>query len=159
MNYTCRDVIVPNRPTLHPAMTISGAFAAIHHRNERFFPVVDDAGEFIGIFNSRSLVELLLPRSLTANLGREMNPPELNFMKTTVSELRQRLREHYEDPITDYLIRDEVPQCTPDTSLMEALYLLYRSRRSHGVVLAKNSRYYLGLVSISSILDSIVRAA
>ena len=42
---------------------------------------------------------------------------------------------------------------------MEALYLLYRSRRSHGVVLAKNSRYYLGLVSISSILDSIIRAA
>lgn len=157
MNYTCRDVMLPHRPTLHPAMTVAGAFAAIHHRNERYFPVVDDAGNFMGIFNSMSLVELLLPRSLTANLGREMNPPELNFMHTTVSELRERLREHYEEPITDFLMRDDLPLCTPETRLMEALYLLYRLRRSHGVVLAKGTRRYLGLVSVSSVLDSIVK--
>ena len=159
MNYTCRDVMLPHRPTLHPAMTIAGAFAAIHHLNERYFPVVDDAGDFVGIFNSLSLVELLLPRSLTANLGREMNPPELNFMRTTVNELRERLHEHYEEPITDFLMRDGLPLCTPETGLMEALYLLYRLRRSHGVVLAKGSHRYLGLVSINSVLDSIVKGA
>ena len=158
MNYTCRDVMLPHRPTLHAAMTIAGAFAAIHHLNERFFPVVDDKGDFIGVFNSMSLVELLLPRSLTANLGREMNPPELNFMRTSVAELRMRLHEHYEEPITDFLMRDGLPLCSPDTGLMEALYLLYRLRRSHAVVLAKGTRHYLGLVSVNSVLDSIVKS-
>lgn len=158
MNYTCRDVMLPHRPTLHPAMTIAGAFSAIHSRNERYFPVIGDAGNFVGVFNSMSLVELLLPRGLTANIGKDTSPPDLNFMTTTIAELRMRLHEQSDKPITDFLVTEGVPLCTPDTSLMEALYLLYRLRRGHGVVLEKGSRRYLGLISINSVLDSIVKS-
>ena len=101
MNYTCRDIMIDHPLTLHPAMTIAEAFEVIHHRGVRYFPVVDDAGDFVGIFSSMSLIELLLPRGITANPARGKKLPELDFMKTTVEELRSRLRERGQEPITD----------------------------------------------------------
>ena len=56
MHYTCRDIMIAHPRILHPAMTIAEAFEATHHSGVRYFPVVDDAGDFIGVFSSMSLI-------------------------------------------------------------------------------------------------------
>lgn len=154
MNYTCRDIMIDHPLTLHPAMTIAEAFEVIHHRGVRYFPVVDDAGDFVGIFSSMSLIELLLPRGITANPARGKKLPELDFMKTTVEELRYRLSERGHEPITDYLTTESIPLLHPETSLMEALYLIYQYH-SHAIIVEKGGRRFLGVVSINGILDHI----
>ena len=153
-NYTCRDIMIEHPRTLHPAMTIAEALAATHHSGVRYFPVVDDAGDFIGIFSSMTVIELLLPRGITANPAYGKKLPELDFMKTTVSELRERLSQYDDEPITDYLITKNIPLLNPETSLMEALYLIYQ-HHSHAIIIEKGSRRFLGVVSINSVLDHI----
>ncbi|MDO4642922.1 MAG: CBS domain-containing protein [Cardiobacteriaceae bacterium] len=140
--------------TLHPSMTMAQAFEEIHHRGIRFFPVVDDNGDFMGVFSSISLIELLLPRGLINSLDKKKNPPELNFMQPSLEELRKRLQERGDEPIRDFLVTQDVPLCTPDTSLMELLYTIYL-HYSHVIVVEEGSRRFLGIVSIDGILDHI----
>ena len=101
-----------------------------------------------------SLIEILLPRGITANLEHGKKLPELDFMKTTVEELRYRLRERGNEPITDFLITKNIPLLHPETSLMEALYLIYQYH-SHAIIVEKDSRRFLGVVSINGVLDHI----
>ena len=154
MHYTCRDIMIAHPRILHPAMTIAEAFEATHHSGVRYFPVVDDAGDFIGVFSSMSLIEVLLPRGVTANPAYGKKLPELDFMKTSVEELRERLHARGGEPITDHLITENIPLLYPETSLMEALYLIYQYH-SHAIIVEKGGRRFLGVVSINGVLDHI----
>ena len=52
MHYTCRDIMIENPLTLHPGMTLAEAFEATHRSGVRYFPVVDDDGNYVGIFSN-----------------------------------------------------------------------------------------------------------
>ena len=51
-------------------------------------------------------------------------------------------------------IKEKKNPCTPQTSIMEALNLLYHYHY-HVVVLAPNSRQFLGVITVKGVLDCI----
>ena len=63
--------------------------------------------------------------------------------------MRERLSQYDDEPITDYLITKNIPLLNPETSLMEALYLIYQ-HHSHAIIIEKGSRRFLGVVSITA---------
>lgn len=156
MSATCSSIMIAEPTILHPAMSIKEVFPIIRGVGTRFLPVVDDAGDFVGTFSSMTLIKLLLPSSVSIKAGK--NPFDLMFMQTTLDELGERLREIGDAPITDHIFTDDIPTCTPQTSIMEALNLLYQ-HHYHVVVLAPDSRQFLGVITVKGVLDSIDAAA
>lgn len=152
MSATCSSIMIAEPTILHPKMTLKEVFPIIRHVGTRFLPVVDDAGDFLGTFSSMTLIKLLLPSSVSIKEGK--NPFDLMFMQTTLAELSERLEEIGDLPITEHIFTDDVPTCTPQTSIMEALNLLYHYHY-HVVVLAPDSRQFLGVITIKGVLDSI----
>ena len=75
-------------------------------------------------------------------------------MKTTAKNCAAALRERGQEPITDHLITENIPLLYPETSLMEALYLIYQYH-SHAIIVEKGGRRFLGVVSINGVLDHI----
>lgn len=152
MSANCSSIMIAEPRILHPKMTIKEVFPIIRQVGTRFLPVVDDAGDFVGTFSSMTLIKLLLPSSVSIKEGK--NPFDLMFMQTTLDELGERLQEIGDSLITDHIFTDDVPTCTPQTSIMEALNLLYHYHY-HVVVLAPNSRQFLGVITVKGVLDCI----
>lgn len=152
MRDTCASIMIPNPVTLRPDITLAEALATMQRVRSRYLPVVDEKGDYIGGFSSMTVIKLLLPQSVSIKAGK--NPFELSFMHTTLEELQERLGERGQEPITEHILLDKLQVCTPDTGLMEVLNLLYQYHY-HVVVCEPNSRRFVGVVSISGVLDHI----
>ncbi len=149
---TCAEVMIANPMTLSPTATLADAFELIHNSGVRYLPVVDDQHRFVGVFSSLSVLRMLLPSSLQINMGRQ--PRDLNFMRQSVEELRERFAEFANDPVTDYLITDEVVLASPDSSITEAIYLITR-HHTHVVSCEPESQRFLGIITINGLFDEI----
>ncbi|UJF23999.1 CBS domain-containing protein [Suttonella sp. R2A3] len=152
MRSTCRDIMTANPTTLHPDQTLYEALAAVHHSGKRYLSVVDENGYFVGIFSSMNLLRALLPRSISINMGRKM--VDLNFMKTNVEELQEMLDKIGHEPVKDHLINRKIPTCSPDDSIMEAIFLLHQ-HHAHVIVAEEDSQRFLGIISINGLLDHV----
>lgn len=152
MKTTCANIMIPNPVTLHPDVTLDEAFATLRQVGTRYLPVVDDNHIFIGGFSSMTLIQLLLPQSVSIKAGK--NPFELSFMRTTVEELRERLDERRQETIREYILPNKLPICRPDTSIMEALNILYQ-HHYHAVIVEPETGRFLGVVTINGVLDHI----
>lgn len=152
MRATCSSIMTAEPTVLRPSMTLKEVFPIIRQAATRFMPVVDETGNYIGTFSSMTLIKLLLPQSVSIKAGK--NPFDLMFMQTTLQELTERLQEIGDLPITEHIFVDDVPTCTPQTSIMEVLNLIYQ-HHYHAIVLAPDSRQFLGVVTIKGVLDAI----
>lgn len=152
MNDTCRDIMLTNPAVLRPDQTLFEALHTIHNHGVRYLPVVDEEGNFVGIFTSLELLRLLLPQTFSINMGKK--PVDLNFMRLSVEELRERLGERGNETISQHIIDKNIPTCTPDSSIMEAIYLLH-THQAHVVVTASGSRQFMGIVTINTLLNHI----
>lgn len=152
MNDTCRDIMLTNPVVLRPEQTLLEALHTIHSHGVRYLPVVDDEGNFVGIFTSLELIRLLLPQTFSIKMGKM--PVDLNFMRTSVDELRERLGELGHEKISQHVIKEDIPTCTPDSSIMEAIYLLH-THHAHVVVTEAGSRKFAGIVTINGLFNHI----
>lgn len=152
MRSTCRDIMTENPTTLRPEQTLHEALEAIHNSGKRYLSVVDEYGDFVGIFSSMTLLKRLLPRSVSIDMGRKM--VDLNFMKTNIEELQEMLDKIGHEPVKDHLINRKIPTCSPDDSIMEALFLLHQ-HHAHVIVTEKDSQRFLGIISINGLLDTL----
>lgn len=152
MNDRCRDIMLTNPVVLRPDQTLLEALRTIHNSGVRYLPVVDEEGNFVGIFSSLSLMRLLLPQTFSINMGKM--PVDLNFMRTSLEELRERLGEHAHESISRHIVNEDIPTCTPDSSIMEAIYLLH-VHQAHVMVTEPGSRKFVGIVTINALLSHI----
>lgn len=152
MQDTCASVMIPNPQILRSDITLGEAVAKLREVGSRYLPVLDSNDNFIGGFSTMKVIELLLPQSVSIKAGK--NPFELSFMRTTLEELQERLAERSQEPIAEFILKDKLQICTPETSLMEVLNLLYKFHY-HVVVCAPNSRKFLGVVSVAGVLAHI----
>ena len=150
MKNTCRDIMIANPETLHPDQSLHEALSKIRKSGMRYLPVVDSNGAFLGIFSSVKLLELLLPQSVSINMGRKM--VDLNFMKTNVEELQERLDTIGHEPVSQHILTRDIPTCSPDDSIMEAIFILHQ-HHAHVIVTAENSNQFIGIITINALLD------
>lgn len=152
MKNTCSEVMIRTPVTLKPEATLLEALDTIHGIGVRYLPVVDVNNDFIGIFSSLTLLTTLLPSSISINMGKRM--VDLGFMKTNIKELREELVARKDEGIIDHIIKNDITTVNPDSSIMEAIHLLHE-KKAHVIVLEPDSRQFVGIVTINSLLDQI----
>jgi len=140
---------------LKPSDRLCDALAIMHKQQIRNLPVVDEDGQFVGLFGIRPLVRLLLPEAAKIKYGLK----DLSFMSDEVGALYERLGRVANKPVSDFLEKKKkLTFCKPSTSFPEVLELLDQSSDSSlPVIVVKGKRKRLvGMVSAWDVLEKIV---
>ncbi|MFY9973996.1 MAG: CBS domain-containing protein [Chromatiaceae bacterium] len=138
---TARDVMDPNPTVLAATDTIAKGIGYIMENRFRNVPIVDDQGRYMGVFGVGCMLRLVLPRAALMEHGLT----DISFVSDSLKDLRRRLREFEDKPVT-ICLSDEATVIEPDMPLLETLLVLYQTRRSVPVVDPKERRL-LGVVS------------
>ena len=138
---TARDVMDPNPTVLSATDTVSKGIGYIMDKRFRNVPIVDGQGFYLGVFGVDCMLRLVLPKAALMEHGLT----DISFVSDNLKDLRRRLREYVDKPVT-ICLSDEATVIEPDTPLLETLLVLYHSRRSVPVVNPDDGRL-LGVVS------------
>ena len=143
---------------LKPKDKVCDALNIMHEKQIRNLPVVDEDGQFVGLFGIRPLVKILLPEAGKMKFGLK----DLSFMPDELEELYARLGNIAHKPVSAYLEKKrKLTFCKPSTSFPEVLELLDQSADSSlPVIVVKGKRKKLvGMVSAWDVLEKIVMNA
>ncbi|MCC6342182.1 MAG: CBS domain-containing protein [Bryobacterales bacterium] len=145
---TAKDLLNPHPVTIPIEETFGGALEILLERHIRALPVLDSAGIYRGMFNLHDLWELLLPKAATIDGAIT----DLSFMPGSVEELREKVLEAGPRPVTQFLKDRDAPAIHPETSVKEAILMLYQH---DGVlpVVEKKTRRFLGILTPWEILN------
>ena len=138
---TARDVMDPNPTVLSATDTVGKGIGYIMENRFRNVPIVDSRQCYLGVFGVNCLLRLVLPQAALMENGLT----DLSFVSDSLKDLRRRLKESEDQPVT-ICLSDEATVIGPDTPLLETLLVLYQTRRSIPVVDPKDG-CLLGVVS------------
>ena len=138
---TARDVMDPNPTVLSATDTVGKGIGYIMENRFRNVPIVDSKQCYLGVFGVNCLLRLVLPQAALVEHGLT----DLSFVSDSLKDLRRRLKESEDQPVT-ICLSDEATVIGPDTPLLETLLVLYQTRRSIPVVDPKDG-CLLGVVS------------
>lgn len=133
--------MMPNPLALRGGDTVGAAARQLVEHRFVNMPVVDDRRRYLGMFGVFDLLALLLP----TGAALDHLVLDLGFMADDVSGLQQKLAGMDRQPIAG-LARTDLPVLRPETAIVEALLLFYRSRSSLAVV-DERSGELLGILS------------
>ncbi len=158
MTLTCRDVMLENPVLLSPEDTVEKAFKLICTHGMRYLPVVDSDGKYIGVFTSATLIRLLLPSSMTieiAGMDTDKGLKNLGFYHMGREDFLEKSQELKDEKVTDNLSHEKnIPVTSPDTPVMDGVLLLHNYKR-HVILVEPESRKFVGVVTIKSVLSHI----
>lgn len=153
MKTLCEHIMVKTPITLQPDCTFNQELAIAQEHNVRYLPVVDENGRFLGIFSTLTLLNLLLPQAVSINMGKKL--VDLNFMRTSIEELRAKLDDIGHQTIDKHLTTN-VPICHADSSIMEAIHILH-DHHAHVVVTDKASGRFEGIITIKVLVNHLTQ--
>jgi CBS domain-containing protein len=157
---TAKNIMTSRLITLQPSDKVSDAVMRMHKHHVRNLPVVDESGEFVGLFGVRRLSRLLLPKA-ASELGR-YSLTDLGFMPENYDEMMEQMREIAEKPVSDFLEKEKkLLFCTPQTPVPEVLKLLDNSKDTSlpVIVVTGKAKKLVGLLSVWDIFEWIVLMA
>ncbi|MBE9561213.1 MAG: CBS domain-containing protein [Proteobacteria bacterium] len=152
---TAKSIMSFRLVKLKPTDKVCDALRVMHAQQIRNLPVVDENGQFVGLFGIRRLTSLLLPKAARMNLGLK----NLNFMPDEMGELIGRLKEVSQYPVADFLEKKKrLMFCKPTTSFPEVLELLDQSSdTSLPVIVVKGKKKKLvGMVSAWDVVEKLL---
>jgi len=149
---TAATLMDPNPKVLHPDDSIITGIELVMKYRFRRLPVVDEEGIFKGIFGVNCLLRQALPKAVVMEDGLE----NIHFIRETLSDLRRRLQEVENEPISLCMRQDSI-QVAPDLPLLETLRTLYLTRASLPVV-DPDSGKLLGIISYFDVGEKIMGA-
>lgn len=139
---SCDSIISPVGPTLLRDDAVADALATLVAQGAAALPVVDAAGQFLGVFGMREVVGMLLPRAALLADGLD-----LSFVADSIAQLGDRLGRLAGDAVGTHMAPHR--SIRRETAPVEALLLLYRGDawlpvvdkdgRLEGVVTAANA--------------------
>ncbi len=151
---TVQTIMLQNPKAVHLEDTVPAAVKLMLDFGIRNIPVVDQDGVFLGTFSTVHLIQLLLPTVATMDRGYFGRVSDLTFIHETFDDIKDRLQEVRSHKVGDYMDTKNVPVIAPDTSVIEAMLLLYK-HRTHVPVVDKDSGKLVGVVSFNSVLRAI----
>jgi CBS domain-containing protein len=140
---------------LQPNDRVCDALRIMHEQHVRNLPVVDENGQFVGLFGMRRLTRLLLPKAAQIDIGIK----DLNFMPDDMDELGERMQEVSQRPVSEFLEKKKkLMFCSPSTGLPEVLELLDQSSdTSLPVIVVKGKKNKLvGMVSAWDVIEKVL---
>lgn len=153
--YTCRSVMTEQPVVIHRNATIHEALQLLLQHKLLALPVVDDDNRFFGMFLRSQLVALLLPRivQMETKIPEIARLLEVGFLTDSIEDTQNRFHTFAGKPVGDYTQTDS-PRLRPDTPIINAVLLLYRTRTYLPVVDEATGRL-LGVVSTWDVLAKI----
>lgn len=139
---TAQSVMDPHPVVLHPDDCVYKAADYVMKNRYRRIPVVDDDGRFVGVFGVNCLLRLVLPQAAIMEKGLD----SVHFTRETPADLYRRYIENSNKPISVCMDKVDVEIVGPDTPLLEAVLVLYRTKASLPVV-DPETRKLLGVIS------------
>lgn len=161
MGLTCFDVMVAPelQNTIHPDESVAAAFNVIKRSRARFLPVVDENGKYVGVFTAPTLLKLILPKAATIGMGSgSLRVPldNLGFMSLSESDFDARLEQLKTEKVADNLSNPaNIPVTSPDTPVMEGIFLIHKFKR-HVILVDPKTKRFVGTVSANSLLDHVL---
>jgi acetoin utilization protein AcuB len=149
---TASTIMDPHPSVLHPTDKISTGVDCIMKHRYRRLPVIDDDGQFVGVFGVTCLLRLVMPKAVVMDKGLESAP----YVRDSLSDFHRRLKEVEDEPIS-LCMQDEMVRLSPDTPLLETLLTLYKTRASLPVVDPQTGKL-LGVVSYFDVGEHILAA-
>ncbi|RYH10198.1 HPP family protein [Tropicimonas sp. IMCC6043] len=159
MGLTCFDVMVSPevQNTIHPEESVAKAFNIIKRSHARFLPVVDHQGRYLGVFTAPTLLKLILPKAALIGLSNTRVPlSSLGFMSLSEEDFHQRLMQLRNEKVGDNLSDPKnIPVTSPDTPVMEGIFLIHQYKR-HVILVDPATDRFVGTVSANSLLDHVL---
>ena len=158
---TCADVMVPPemQKTIHPDESIATAFRMIKDSRMRFLPAVREDGTYVGVFSAPTLLKLILPKAATIGMMPQASRLKLNhlgFMNLSHSDFAEQLERLRSEKVSDNLSNPaNIPVATPETAIMEGIFLIHKFKR-HLMLVEPETKRFAGSVSPNSLLDSVL---
>ena len=98
---TTDSIMTSSLFTLKPTDTVADAIKLMHRERVRNLPIVDEAGNFIGLFGLRRLGRLLLPKA-ASGLG-PYSVSDLHFLPDEVVQMSKRWKKIARQPVVNFL--------------------------------------------------------
>lgn len=146
---TCQTIMFPSPLVIAASDTVAQAVRALVAHEMAAAPVVDAEGRLIGVLSEQKLIALLLPRAATFDSFED-----ISFLGDDAAAMASRFAEAAERPAGEVADR-EAAVAHPDTSLAEAMLLLYR-RNGVLPVVEREGRKLLGVVTADRALARIL---
>jgi len=155
VSVTCRQIMNGNPPVLHRNDSIGQAVELLLAHRCLALPVIDDDRRYLGMFAKSRLFGLMLPAivALEEVLPNMARVTDLSYLSDDISDLRTRFGELRERPVGQYADAN-VPKVRPDSPLMEAILLVYRTRNFLPVV-ERDTNRLAGVISTWDILTKL----
>ncbi len=142
----CQNIMHSPPTRLYVDNTVREAIDLLLEHHMYCVPVVDRNEIFVGEINTRDLIGLLLPSSLSMVGGLR----NTGFVRETLEELRERLANVNDYRIAPYVVTD-IAVVYPDSPLIDAMMLLY-DRYIRVPVVERGSRKLVGAISFMTLL-------
>ena len=145
------EIMLSDPQTVGPEATVPTAFRLMKQFGMRNLPVVDDDGRFLGVFSTVHLIELLLPVAATVEGGLT----DLSFVQDSLDDIRERYKNVENHKVGDFIESEHVPVVHTETSLVEAMLLLYK-HRTHVTVVEESTNKVVGVITVNGILEALM---
>lgn len=147
----CDAIISPPTAILEKTDTLAHALTLLQDHGVTSLPVVDSKGHYVGGFGLRELIALVVPRAVRA--GVETGAP--GVASDSLADLHHRVQAFAQDPVGKRMAAYHAVR--PETPLVEALMLLYRSETDLPVV--DGTGKLVGMITAQSALKRVVQGA
>ena len=139
----CKDIMRTNIVVLKKHESVKDAVSYIVNEKQRFLPVVDDDGVFVGEIHSDDLLQKMLPMSAS-------NYDAPAFLRETISEFRERFRSIENMPIDEFINRNPLVVNTNEPAI-KAIMPIFKMHRNVSVVEA-DTKKLVGVITYKTIL-------
>jgi len=146
---TCASIMTTDLVTVSPDTTVGDTIRLLTERRFRSIPSVDDAGNFLGQFGVQTVLGLAMPQ--VAGMGLKGPMSDIQFIHDNMDDLRRRLSDDWNDPVSKYLDAD-CSTLNPDDDMTHVVQMLFQSR-GNMPVLEGDGNKLVGIVSYWDVLD------
>ena len=154
---TTASIMTTKLFTLKPDDTVADALQLMHSKHVRNLPVVDESGDFVGLFGLHALSRILLPIA-ASDFGR-YSIADLRFLPDETLLVSDRWNEVADQPVMNFLEkRKKLRFCTPETRLPDLLAMFDSTRGMSMpvIVLHGQTSRLVGMISAWDVLNHIV---
>jgi len=147
----CKTVMAPIKVSLFTDEPVGQVIDFMVEKHMGLVPVVERDGTYAGLVSGDSLMDFLLPKSVSSmgTLLRHGTIKRVSFLHETAEDMKERLDALRELPVGDILDR-KAKTATPDTPLIDALMMI--KDRQYVVPVVDTDRKLLGAISFFSVL-------
>ena len=144
---SCGKYIVQNVITAKPEEKVSVVLERIQRNGIRVVPVLEDSGNFLGLFSVHTLLGAVLPKSVTMDHGLD----NVDFAVNSSPMIAEKLTAVMNSPISGLIDGNSVT-VDEQTHTLEGMRLLYREKGPI-VVIEKSTGKFFGLLTEQSMIS------